>query len=62
VLAWINRFNAQGLAGLSDSPRGWRPATFSVEDVSVVVATALTSPEQLGLPFASGGRCCGRWR
>ena len=41
VLTWIKRFNAQGLAGLSDAPRQGRPATYSVAEVSVVVATAL---------------------
>jgi len=53
VLAWIKRFNAQGVAGLKDAPRQGRPATYSVAEVSEVVATALSSPEQLGLPFAS---------
>jgi len=53
VLTWIKRFNAQGLSGLEDEPRSGRPRTYSVEQVSVVVATALTAPQTLGLPFAS---------
>ncbi|SRR6266536_1911373 len=53
VLEWIKRFNAHGVAGLSDAPRSGRPATYSVEEVSVVVATALTAPQEVGQPFAS---------
>jgi transposase len=53
VLLWIQRFNAQGVAGLRDAPRSGRPATYSVEEVSTVVATALSAPQQLGQPFAS---------
>lgn len=53
VLEWIKRFNKQGMAGLEDLPRSGRPPTYSVEDVSSVVATSLTPPERLGLPFAS---------
>ena len=53
VLAWIKRFNEHGLSGLDDLPRSGRPAIYSVEEVSTVVATSLTPPERLGLPFAS---------
>jgi transposase len=47
ILTWIKRFNAQGLSGLEDEPRSGRPRTYSVEQVSVVVATALTAPQTL---------------
>lgn len=53
VLEWIKRFNTHGLAGLDDRPRSGRPATYSLQEVSTVVATSLTPPEQLGLPFAN---------
>lgn len=53
VLTWIKRFNAHGLSGLEDAPRSGRPRTYSVEQVSEVVATSLTAPQTLGLPFAS---------
>ena len=53
VRTWLKRFNAAGLAGLNDHPRSGRPATYAVHEVAEVIATALTPPEQLGLPFAS---------
>ena len=53
VRQWLKRFNADGLAGLQDRPRAGRPATYTPEQVGVVVEVALTSPEALELPFAS---------
>jgi transposase len=53
VRQWIKRFNAAGLEGLADQPRAGRPATYPPEQVAEVVATALTDPQTLGLPFAS---------
>src|SRR3712207_1888970 len=53
VRAWIRRFNAQGLAGLADQPRAGRPPTYTPEQVATVIATALTDPRSLDLPFAS---------
>jgi transposase len=52
VRKWIHRFNEEGLSGLEDVPRAGRPATYSPEDVSEVIAAALTDPQTLGLPFA----------
>jgi transposase len=49
----IRRFNAEGLAALDDHHRSGRPATYSTDEVAVVIAAALTSPRGLGLPFAS---------
>src|ERR687897_2393629 len=49
----IRRFNAEGLAALDDHHRSGRPATYSPDEVAVVIATALTDPRRLGLPFAS---------
>ena len=46
------RFNGKGLEALRDAPRSGRPATYTAEQVSEVIATALTKPKDLGLPFA----------
>jgi transposase len=51
VRCWLTRFNAAGLDGLADRPRRGRPTTYTPEQVGEVVATALTSPQSLGLPF-----------
>lgn len=53
VRGWIGRFNAAGLAGLEDRPRAGRPPTYAPEQVATVIATALTAPGALDLPFAS---------
>lgn len=51
VRAWINRFNAQGLAGLADRPRSGRPRQHDQGDRGTVVALARTKPRRLGYPF-----------
>jgi transposase len=53
VRLWIKRMNAQGLDGLRDEERSGRPATYTPEVVGEVIATALTKPTTLGLPFGS---------
>jgi transposase len=53
VRQWLKRFNADGLDGLTDRPRVGRPATYTPEQVGVVVEVALMRPTALGLPFAS---------
>ena len=53
VRLWVKRFNVHGLAGLQDRPRAGRPPTYTPEEVSEVIATALTKPADLGLPFGS---------
>lgn len=53
VRMWLKRFNAHGLAGFEDAARSGRPATYTVDQVGEVVATALTNPQSLELPFAS---------
>lgn len=53
VRVWLKRFNAEGLDGLRDRPRAGRPATYTPEQAGTVIESALTSPETLGLPFAS---------
>jgi transposase len=51
VRQWIKRFNAAGLAGLEDRPRAGRPPTYTAEQVGQVLATAVTDPKTVGLPF-----------
>lgn len=53
VYLWLHRFEARGLAGLEDAPREGRPPTYSREQVGEIVATALTDPQTLDLPFQS---------
>jgi transposase len=53
VRKWLKRFNEKGLAGLGDAERPGKPPTYTPEQVGEVVATALTNPSTLGLPFAS---------
>src|SRR5689334_1120618 len=52
VRLWLKRFNAAGLAGLQDQPRSGRPVVYTPEQVGEIVATALTDPQMLELPFA----------
>ena len=49
----IRRFNAEGMGALEDHHRSGRRATYSADAVATVIATALASPQGLGLPFAS---------
>ena len=51
VRQWIRRFNSEGVPGLADRPRSGRPVTYSPEQVTQVLATAVTDPKTLGLPF-----------
>jgi transposase len=53
VRLWLKRFQAQGLAGLTDKARSGCPPTYTPDQVSEVIAAALTNPQSLGLPFAS---------
>jgi transposase len=53
VRHWITRYNAEGLAGLQDAPRIGRPPTYTPEELGTVIATSLTPPQDLDLPFAS---------
>jgi len=53
VYLWWHRFERLGLPGLEDAPRGGRPPTYTREQVSEIVATALTDPQTLDLPFKS---------
>ena len=53
VYLWLHRFEERGLAGLEDRSRSGRPRTYPREQVGEIVATALSKPKALGLPFAS---------
>lgn len=52
VRFWLKRFNERGLAGLEEGIRSGRPPTYSAEERSTVIRTALTRPSELDLPFA----------
>src|ERR1700759_5407718 len=52
VRFWIKRCNACGLNGLAENMRSGRPPTYSAEERSRVIRTALTRPADLGLPLA----------
>jgi transposase len=49
----IRRLHAEGLEALEDRHRSSRPLTYSPDQMATVIATALTKPETLGLPFTS---------
>jgi transposase len=49
----IHRFNREGVEALKDRYRAGRPPTYSAEQTATVIATALTKPQRLGLPFAA---------
>jgi transposase len=49
---WFKRFESDGLSGLNDALRSGRPVTYTGDVVAEVIATALTDPQKLGLPFA----------
>jgi transposase len=51
VRQWLQRFNEHGIEGLQERERKGRPATYSPEQISEVIAIALTKPEALGQPF-----------
>ena len=52
VRLWLKRFNSGGTVELQDRGRRGRPATYTPEQVGTVIATALSNPQSLGLPFA----------
>jgi transposase len=50
-VAWVRRFNAEGIAGLEDRPRSGRKPTHSQETRSALISLALQKPSSLGYPF-----------
>jgi transposase len=56
VRTWLKRFMAHGVRALEDTPRPGRPVTYTPDVVAEVMATALTAPQALGLPFRSWTR------
>ena len=53
VPKWVNRFSKLGIPGLEEGPRHGRLHIYKTEQVSVVIQTALTKPDTLGLPFGA---------
>lgn len=50
VVNWVQRFEAHGLAGLSEGERSGRPSRLSASQLARVEAALRTSPTQFGLP------------
>lgn len=48
---WIARFLEYGIEGLHDESRCGRPPTYTPAEIARVIATSLTNPRDLGLPF-----------
>ncbi len=48
---WVQRFNGEGIEGLTDKPRSGAPKTHSVEVRSKLIDLALHKPKSLGYPF-----------
>ena len=48
---WVQRFNAEGIAGLEDRPRTGRKPTHSQEVRSALINLALQKPRSVGYPF-----------
>lgn len=48
----LHRFNEQGLPGLEEAPRSGRPVTYTPEEVSSIIQTALCNPRDLGEDYA----------
>lgn len=48
----LHRFNAEGLAGLEEAPRSGRPVTYTSEEVSSIIQTALSRPQDMGEDYA----------
>ena len=48
----LKRFNGQGLSALEEAPRSGRPTTYTPEEVSAVIQTALSKPQDVGEDYA----------
>ena len=53
IRRWSRRFLSAGLPGLRDKPRSGAPRRLTPEQIATIVHTALTPPDQLGLPFGT---------
>lgn len=51
VYRQLDRFDAEGLAGLSDRPRPGRPLEYTEHERGEIMAIARTDPQALGCPF-----------
>ncbi len=49
----ITRFNESGLEGLKDIPPPGRPPKITEEEKETIFKTALSKPNELGLPYSS---------
>jgi transposase len=51
--AWLKRFLATGIAGLSDRPKSGRPRRYDNDATTEVVKAAAARPKDLGLQFTT---------
>ncbi len=51
VVRWVERFNEEGIEGLSDRPRLGRPPTYDELSKGRVIQAAKTDPRKLGMEF-----------
>lgn len=47
ISSWINRFNANGVAGLSDLPRSGRPPVYTAEEIAFFKTELDQEPRQI---------------
>lgn len=47
ISVWIDRFNANGIAGLSDLPRSGRPAIYTAEEIAFFKTALDQEPRQI---------------
>src|SRR6266568_1566522 len=52
VRKWLKRCREQGLPGLEEAPRSGRPMTYTPEEVSSIIQTALSNPRNVGEDYA----------
>jgi transposase len=50
---WVKRFEAEGLSGLHTRPRPGRPRVYQAELEDLVIDTATSRPQDLGLDFTT---------
>ena len=51
IRMWSERYLKEGLDGLRDRPRSGHPRKYTPEERAWVVASALSAPSELGLPY-----------
>lgn len=50
---WVKRFQSEGLVGLQDQPRSGRPRLYDEKVETLIIETATSQPQALGLDFTT---------